>query len=55
MNKEILFALTRHVLTLLGGAIAARYAIDGATIDVASSAVLTLVGVTWSIFDKKAK
>ena len=53
MNKEIVFALTRHFLTLLGGAIAARYAIDGAAIDAASSAVLTLVGLGWSIWDKK--
>jgi len=53
MNKEIAFALARHFLTLLGGAIAARYAIDGATIDAATSAVLTLVGVAWSIYDKR--
>ena len=53
MNKEITYALARHFLTLLGGAIAARYAIDGATIDAASSAVLTLVGFGWSIWDKK--
>jgi hypothetical protein len=55
MNKDILFALTRHFLTLLGGAIAARYAIDGAAIDAASGAILTLVGVAWSIYDKKGK
>lgn len=53
MNKEILFAVARHFLTLLGGAIAARYAIDGAAIDAASGAIMTLVGFGWSIWDKK--
>ncbi len=55
MNKDILFAVARHFLTLLGGAIAARYAIDGATIDAASGAILTLVGFAWSIWDKRQK
>jgi len=55
MNKEIVFSLIRHFLTLLGGAIAARYAIDGAAIDAASGAVLTLVGFGWSVWDKRAK
>lgn len=55
MNKDIIFALTRHILTLIGGAVAARYAIDGAAIDAATGAVLTLVGFAWSIWDKKAK
>lgn len=55
MNKEIVFALTRHFLTLLGGVMAAKYGVDGSTIDAASSAVLTLVGVAWSIYDKRRK
>lgn len=53
MNKEILYAVARHFLTLLGGVIAARYAIDGATIDAVASAIVTLVGFGWSIWDKK--
>ena len=55
MNKEIALGLTRHILTTAGGAIAASYGIDGATLEAVIGAVLTLIGFVWSIYDKRAK
>ena len=53
MNKEIALGLARHLLTTAGGAMAASYGIDGATLEAVIGAVLTLVGFAWSVWDKK--
>jgi len=55
MNKEIAMGLIRHMLTVTGGAMAASYGVDGATLEAVIGAVLTLVGFAWSIWDKKLK
>lgn len=55
MNKEIALGLTRHILTAAGGAMAASYGIDGATLEAVIGAVLTLIGFAWSVYDKRAK
>jgi hypothetical protein len=55
MNKEIAMGLIRHMLTVTGGATAASYGVDGATLEAVIGAALTLVGFAWSIWDKKLK
>lgn len=53
MNAAIVAALVRHVLTGVAGVFAAKYAIDGATLDAIVGGATALVGVAWSIWDKK--
>lgn len=51
--KDILFPLLRHSLTSAGGYLAAKGVIAASTIDEAVGAVVVLVGVLWSIVEKK--
>jgi hypothetical protein len=53
MNASIIAALVRHVLTGVAGIFAAKYSIDGATLDAIISGATALVGVVWSVWDKK--
>jgi hypothetical protein len=55
MNSQVLFALIRHILTIAGGALAAKYGVSGETIDAAAGAATTLAGVAWSIYEKRRK
>jgi hypothetical protein len=50
--KDILFPLMRHGLTSAGGYLAAKGVIAASTVDEAVGAVIVLVGVLWSIFEK---
>lgn len=54
MNVTIVSAILRHVLTAAGGVAVARGYLDSGTLETAVGAVLTLVGLAWSIWDKKA-
>jgi hypothetical protein len=53
MDAVVLSALARHLLTTFGGVFAARYGIDGGTIDAVVGAIATLAGFGWSFWDKK--
>jgi hypothetical protein len=53
MNSTIIAALVRHILTGLAGVFAAKYAVDGATMDAIIGGATALVGVVWSVWDKK--
>ncbi len=53
MNAAIITAIVRHILTTVGGALAARYAIDGPSIEAIAGGFATLAGVAWSIWDKR--
>lgn len=55
MNLVVIQALVRHALTALAGGFALSYGIDGETIDAIISGVTALIGVGWSIYDKKKK
>jgi hypothetical protein len=55
MNVQIIAALSRHILTTIGGVFAAKYGIDGDTIDAVAGAVATLLGFGLSVYDKRAK
>lgn len=52
MNKAALLGIVRHVLTFAGGYIAAKGIADQALVNEAIGAVMTLIGIAWSIKDK---
>lgn len=51
--KDFLFPLLRHGLTSAGGYLAAKGMIAASSVDEAVGAVVVLVGVLWSIVEKK--
>ena len=53
MNATIIQALVRHILTALAGGFAVKYGIDGGTVDAIVSGASALVGVGWSVYDKR--
>jgi hypothetical protein len=53
MNATIIQALVRHILTALAGGFAVKYGIDGGTIDAVISGASALVGIGWSVYDKR--
>ena len=55
MDAAIITSLARHILTAVGGGLAVRYGVDGATSDAIIGGLAALVGVAWSVWDKRAK
>lgn len=53
MQLQFVLAMLRHLFTFVGGYIASRGWADGATVDVVTGAVLTIVGAVWSLIEKK--
>lgn len=53
MNATIVSAVARHILTAVAGGMAMKYGVDGATADAIIGGLSALVGVGWSIWDKK--
>lgn len=53
MNSTVLAALARHILTALGGGLAVKYGVDGATIDAIVGGIAAAIGVGWSIYEKR--
>lgn len=51
--KDFLFPLLRHGLTSAGGYLAAKGVIAASSVDEAVGAVVVLVGIVWSIVEKK--
>jgi hypothetical protein len=54
MNASIVAAIVRHILTGVGGALALKYGIDGASIDAIIGGASALAGVAWSVYDKRS-
>lgn len=53
MQKEMILGFVRHILTFGGGYIAAKGVVDQAVANEAIGALMTLIGVAWSMADKK--
>jgi hypothetical protein len=53
MNRDVILGLVRHVLTIGGGFLVAKGTIDAPGLDTAVGALIAIIGVAWSIFDKK--
>lgn len=55
MNTDITLGLVRHLLTTAGGVLVTKGLLTTATLDSTVGAVLTIIGVVWSVFAKKKK
>lgn len=53
MNATVISALARHILTAVGGGFFAAWGLDGESVDAVIGAAATLIGVAWSVYDKK--
>jgi len=55
MNATIVQAVARHVLTAVAGALFVKYNVDGATQDAIIGGISALLGLGWSVVDKRAR
>ena len=55
MNSAIVSAVARHLLTVIGGAYAMKYGIDGASLDAIIGGMSAAAGVAWSFWDKRQR
>lgn len=53
MNQTVIMAVTRHLLTAVGGGFFASFGVTGTAMEAVIGAVATLVGVAWSLYDKR--
>ena len=53
MNKTTLLALLRHGLTTAGGALASKGLAGSDDIEALAGAIVTIIGVVWSIWEKR--
>lgn len=53
MDAAIVTGVVRHILTAAGGALVAKYGVDGASVDAIVGGLAALIGVGWSIWEKK--
>ena len=53
MNSVMIAALSRHILTAVGGGFFAAWGLDGEAIDALVGSVATIAGVAWSVYDKQ--
>lgn len=54
MNKDMILGLIRHILTTAGGALVAKGVVDADEAGQIAGALATLVGVAWSIWQKRS-
>lgn len=53
--KDMILGIVRHVLTAAGGTLAGNGVLTDADANVAAGAIITLLGIAWSVWDKKKK
>ena len=53
MNKDMVLGLVRHILTFGGGLLVTKGAIDAPGLDTLVGAIVTIIGVAWSIWAKR--
>lgn len=54
LSKEVAFALCRHLLTAVGSIGVAKGVVDASSVDAVVGGVMTIMGVIWSVWDKKS-
>jgi hypothetical protein len=54
MNKQSILGIVRHILTFAGGYVAAKGIADQAMVNEAIGAIMTIVGIAWSVADKRS-
>lgn len=53
MTKEQVLGVVRHLLTFVGGAVAAKGVISESQLFEISGAIVTLIGSIWSVAEKR--
>jgi hypothetical protein len=53
MTKEQILGILRHTLTTVGGVLVTRGYIDDSMLIEGAGAIVTLVGIVWSIISKR--
>lgn len=53
--KDSILGVVRHILTTAGGYLSANGIIGADEVNTGVGAIITLVGIAWSIWDKKAR
>lgn len=53
MNKEAILGVVRHILTAAGGYLVAKGQVDAEVVAQAVGAIVTLVGLAWSVIQKQ--
>jgi hypothetical protein len=54
-SRDAALGLIRHAITFAGGALVVKGYIDDTGLTEAAAAIATLIGVVWSVFDKKGR
>jgi hypothetical protein len=54
-TRSMLLALLRHGLTTAGGALTTQGLASSDEVNQLAGAVITIVGIVWSIFEKRAR
>lgn len=52
VSSNVIMGILRHILTIVGGYLAAKFAINANMLDAGISAIVALVGISWSIVSK---
>lgn len=55
MNFEAVKGFIRHALTFGGGFLVSANFLDASQVDTAAAAIVTLIGIVWSVLDKKKR
>lgn len=55
MNKDTILAILRHAATFGGGVLTSQGLASADDINTGAGALVTLVGVVWSILEKRAR
>jgi len=53
LTKEQILGIVRHALTFVGGIVVMKGLVDETMVTEIIGGVMTLVGVVWSVIDKK--
>ena len=53
MSKEAILGIVRHILTFGGGFVAERGLASGEEVQTGVAALITLVGLVWSVLNKR--
>jgi hypothetical protein len=52
---QMIQGVFRHLLTAAGGALVAKGVVDAGTAEAAIGALVTLIGVGWSVWEKRQR
>lgn len=53
--NPILALVLRHLFTAIGGAIVAKYGLDGVNVESVAGSAVAGIGVAWSVWEKRGR